>query len=296
MHRPPTPSSSMPRTAHPPLGTFVAYDQDGGIVEWSVSGPDRDLFTIDGGVLRFREPPDYEEPQSSMGGNVYRVTVRAGRGDRGVEVTVTDVDEVGTVSIDRPQPQVIRPLSATLSEEDDGVTIREWQWARSGDGVTWTDIQGATSQRRIPTPADEGMYLRVTVTYSDKFGANKTASAVSANRVEPTALANAGPSFAALDNDEGTPYIEVLRSVSENSTVGSPVGPPVSATDSDEDVLFYELLDTPDLKDGDGQARFTIDSLSGQIRVGKVLGADVRGPKSGRTWTRRNLDRGSTAA
>ena len=28
------------------------------------------------------------------------------------------------------------------------------------------------------------MYLRATVTYSDKFGAGKTASAVSANRVE----------------------------------------------------------------------------------------------------------------
>ena len=188
-----------------PVGTFVAYDQDGGIVEWFVSGPDRDLFTIDGGVLRFREPPDYEDPQSSLGGNVYMVTVRAGRGDRGVEVTVTDVDEVGTVTIDRPQPQVIRPLSATLSDEDDGVTVRGWQWARSGDGVTWTDIQGETSQRRIPTPADQGMYLRVTVTYSDKFGANKTASAVTVNRVEPTALANAGPSFAALDNNEDYP-------------------------------------------------------------------------------------------
>ena len=56
--------------------------------------------------------------------------------------------------------------------------------------------------------------------------------------------------------------------------------------DPDEDILFYELLDTPDLRDtpdledGDdleedeGVARFTIDSLTGQIRVGKVLGAD----------------------
>ncbi len=258
-----------------PLGTFVAYDQDGGIVEWSVSGPDRDLFTIDGGVLRFREPPDYEDPQSSLGGNVYMLTVRAGRGASYLEVTVTDVDEAGTVIIDRPQPQVIRPLSATLTDEDAGVTISGWQWARSGDAVTWTDIEGETSQRRIPTRADEGMYLRATVTYSDKFGSGKTASAVSANRVEPTALANAGPSFAVLDNDEDTPYIEVLRSVSENSTVGSPVGPPVSATDSDEDVLFYELLATPDLEDGNGQARFTIDRLSGQIRMGKVLGADA---------------------
>ena len=65
-----------------------------------------------------------------------------------------------------------------------------------------------------------------------------------------------------------------------------PIGEPVSALDPDEDILFYELLDTPDLRDtpdledGDdleedeGDPRFTIDSLTGQIRVGKVLGAD----------------------
>ena len=53
-----------------------------------------------------------------------------------------------------------------------------------------------------------------------------------------------------------------------------PIGEPVSATDADEDILFYELLDTPDLEDDAGDARFTIDSLTGQIRAGKVLGAD----------------------
>ena len=66
----------------------------------------------------------------------------------------------------------------------------------------------------------------------------------------------------------------------ENTAVGMPIGEPVSATDADEDILFYELLDTPDLRDtpdqeeDEGDARFTIDSLTGQIRVGKVLGAD----------------------
>ena len=74
----------------------------------------------------------------------------------------------------------------------------------------------------------------------------------------------------------------VTRSVAENTAVGMPIGEPVSATDADEDILFYELLDTPDLEDtpnqGDdeGDARFTIDSLTGQIRVGKELGADAR--------------------
>ena len=124
-----------------PVGTFNAYDQDGDVIEWSLSGPDDDLFIIDGGVLRFVEPPDYEDPQSAARGgqraegNVYRVTIKASGGTHDVAVTVTDMDEAGTVNIDRPQPQVDRPIGASLSDEDDGVTAERWQWARSRDAV-----------------------------------------------------------------------------------------------------------------------------------------------------------------
>ena len=258
-----------------PVGTFNAYDQDGDAIKWSLSGPDDDRFTIDGGVLSFREPPDHEDPQSAQGGNVYRVTIEASGGMHDVAVTVTDVDEAGTVSIDRLQPQVDRPLGAGLSDEDDGVAAERWQWARSEDGTTWTDIEGATSPRRRPAPGDVGMYLRATVTYSDRFGSGKTASAVSARRVEARTLSNAAPSFADQDDDENTPHIDVARSVAENTAVGMNVGRTVSATDADNDILFYELLDTPDLEDEDGHVRFTIDSASGQIRVGRELGADA---------------------
>ena len=258
-----------------PVGTFRAIDEAGGAVTWTLSRPDAGRFTIGGGVLRFREPPDYEDPRSALAGNVYLVTVEAGGGARDVEVTVTDGDEVGTVRIDRPQPQAERPLGASLSDDDAGVTAERWQWARSEDEAAWTDIDGATSPRRSPAPADVGMYLRATVTYSDGFGPGKTASAVTANRVEARTLSNAAPSLAGQDDDEDTPYIEVSRSIAENAAVGTPVGEPVSATDADEDILFYELLETPDLRDGDDRARFTVDSLSGQLRVGKVLGADA---------------------
>ena len=262
------------------VAAFVAYDQDGDAIRWSLGGPDADLFTIDGGVLRFRTPPNYEEPHSAAGWrladrNVYRVTIQASGATHDAAVTVLDVDEAGTASMDRPQPQVSRPLGASLSDEDDGVTGQTWQWAMSADGTTWTDIEGATSPRRSPTPADEGMYIRATVTYSDKFGSDKTASAVSANRVEAKTLSNAAPSFAEQDDDEATPYIEVARSVEENTAAGTAVGSAVSALDVDGDILFYDLLDTRDLEDSDGLARFTIDSSSGQIRVGKVLGADA---------------------
>ena len=261
------------------VGAFHAYDQDGDAIEWSLSGPDADRFTIDRGVLAFKESPDYEDPRSAARSNVYRVTIEASGGTHDVAVTVTDVDEAGTVSIDRPQPQASRPLGALLSDEDDGVVVQGWQWARSAEGTTWTDIEGATSPRRSPAPDDVDTYLRATVTYSDKFGADKTASAVSANVVEARTLSNAAPSFAEQDEDEDTPYIEVTRSVAENTATSTAIGSAVSALDADGDILFYELLDTTDLEDSDGLARFTIDSASGQIRVGKVLGADDREPE-----------------
>ncbi len=263
-----------------PVASFTAFDEGDHVIRWSVSGPDRDLFTVDDGVLAFRDPPDYEDPQSAADSallssrNVYRVTVEAAGGTRNVTVTVTDVDDAGTASIDRPQPQIDRPLSASLLDEDDGVTDERWRWARSEDGRRWTDIEGASAPQRRPAESDVGMYLRATVTYSDKFGSGKTASAVTANRVEAKTPANAAPSFAGQDDDQSTRYVDVTRFVAETATVGSSIGEPVSATDADRDILLYELLHTPDLEDDDGDARFTIDSLTGQIRIGKELGAD----------------------
>ena len=51
-----------------PVGIFRAYHQDGDPIEWSVSGPDAERFTINGGVLAFREPPNSEDPQSAAAG------------------------------------------------------------------------------------------------------------------------------------------------------------------------------------------------------------------------------------
>ena len=211
---------------------------------------------------------------------MYRVTLEASGGTHDVAVTVTDVDEPGTVGMDRPQPQVDRPLSVSLLDEDEGVRAERWQWARSEDGTTWTDIEGATSPRRMPAQSDAGMYLRATVSYSDKFGLGKTASAVSANRVEAKTVSNAAPSFADLDDDESTPYI--ARSVPENTAVGMPIGEPVAATDPDDDVLVYELLDTPDMEDDDGRPRFTIDRLSVRLESSRSWGQTLG---SGKTRT-----------
>ena len=269
-----------PENGTDPVATFTAFDQDDDPIEWSRSGPDYKLFTIDGGVLAFKKSPDYEKPNSKSTGtiadrNVYNVTIKATGGEHDVAVSVTNVDEAGKVTLTKPQPQVGRGLEATLGDPDGGETDERWQWARSEDGETWADIEGATSQSRNPTADDEGSFLRASVTYADSFGNGKTAMAVSENRVEGRTVANAAPSFSDQDeDDESRIYVDVSRSVGENTDVGGNVGKPVSATDADSDVLLYSLRDSPDLKDGD-KARFTIDPRSGQIKVGKKLGADA---------------------
>ncbi|GAA0572357.1 hypothetical protein GCM10009416_08750 [Craurococcus roseus] len=50
------------------------------------------------------------------------------------------------------------------------------RWQASADGITWTDISGATQETFIPSDAEAGMSLRVVVLYEDQFGEGQTAS------------------------------------------------------------------------------------------------------------------------
>ena len=80
--------------------TFTATDPDGDSIEWSLSGTDSGDFTISttGGVLTFRNSPDFENPKDSDTNNEYQITVTAADDEGGsdsvaVAVTVTDVLE-----------------------------------------------------------------------------------------------------------------------------------------------------------------------------------------------------------
>ncbi len=271
-------SVDYPENGADPVATYTAIDQDGDPIAWSLDGVDKALFTIEGGELAFKDSPDFEAPAggSNDDSNTYEVTIKATGGSQDVDVNVTDVDEAGSASLDRPQPQVGRDLTASFKDADLPTSEVEWQWAGSADGQTWTDIEGATSNARSPSADDTGNYLRATVTYTDKFSAGKTVSVVSDNPVETRTLANTKPSFVGQDGDKETEGVQASRKVDENSAKGTGVGDAVSATDADNDVLIYSLEDG-DLEDGDqddnntssdGDSRhFTIDRGTGQIKV-----------------------------
>ena len=48
-----------------PVAYFTSEDPEGADLVWSLSGGDAGDFTIEGGVLRFKNPPDFEEPGSA---------------------------------------------------------------------------------------------------------------------------------------------------------------------------------------------------------------------------------------
>ena len=45
-----------------PVGTFTAMDPEGEMILWSVTGDDASDFTITGGVLAFKNSPNFEDP------------------------------------------------------------------------------------------------------------------------------------------------------------------------------------------------------------------------------------------
>ena len=120
------------------VGTDTA-NSPGGTVTYDVVEPDdEDNFIISAeGVLSINASAttvDYEARSS------YSITVVAssGAGDGlrtsrlSVTVKVIDAEDTGSVGLSQREPQVGRPVIATVNDEDGGVTITEWQWYRGG--------------------------------------------------------------------------------------------------------------------------------------------------------------------
>ena len=176
-----------------------------------------------------------------------------GKSTDAVTSGATSVDDDGVVTLSSSTPQVGVELTASLRDPDGGVTGEAWQWARSEDGASnWEDIVTATSNAYTPVAADEGNYLRATVSYTDGDGPGKGADAVSANVV----AANTAPEFPASETG--------ARSVSESAAAGANIGAPVAAGDTPGDTLTYTL-------GGADAASFDIVATSGQLQTKAAL-------------------------
>ena len=122
--------------------TYTITDPDSDNITWSISGTDAARFSISSsGALTFKSAPDYEKPNDGDKKNDYEVTVSASDGSLtvtlDVEVTVTNVNEAGTIS-----------GSASINFAENGTgTVETYSITDpEGDSITWS-LSGTDAAR-----------------------------------------------------------------------------------------------------------------------------------------------------
>ena len=275
-----------------PVAVYTATDPEEENINWELDGPDEDLLSIDAGILEFKSTPNYEDPKDNSGtidsitsddtDNEYLVTVvvRAGSGGadtsrrQPVVITVTNVEESGTVTLSTFQPKQGFDVGATLIDPDgeprldtdptpdhtdlttetftNNERIAKWQWATSTSATgPWNDIDGevrtdAITESYGPRESDVGMYLRATATYSDGKTVDDpdtedvdesvdVASAVTANPVLMKDYNNTAPIFPDQDPDPAITNTDQTVQIPEDADAGDAVGDPVAASDRGAD-------------------------------------------------------------
>ena len=252
---------------------YDARDEEGGVT-WSLTGTDRLDFAISSdGVVTFAKTPNYEAPEDSGGNNVYEFNVvatdvQSGSSRRNVSVAVTvtveDVEEDGTLTVDNLSPSAGETLTFVLTDPDGGIVTTStaditWVIQSLVSGGSWTRVSGVLTpaSTTFPWVVDEdetGKAIRAMVTYTDSRGSGKTAVSQQTAEVTTNPIANAPPRF------RGGSTWSV-----EEGPAGRAVGTPTSVTDRDNDTLTYGI------QSGQDSALFEIDPSTGQVSLAQAL-------------------------
>ncbi len=171
-----------------PIGPYEASDPDNDPLTWTLGGADAAAFEWDStGLTRslaLKTPPDFEQQSS------YTVTVAVADAEPlsatvTTTVSVSNIDEAGTVALISTQPQVGTPLTATLSDPDGSITGTVWQWQRrASSAADWTAVpagaEGASGVAELssytPQAGDVGLRVQATVRYRDGHSEDATAT------------------------------------------------------------------------------------------------------------------------
>ena len=309
---------------NPDAAEYTATDEDGDDdaatgLTWLLSGADARKFEITTTdatrTLSFENEPDFESPGDSGRNNVYEVTVKVtdskGNSDeQDVTVKVTNVEELGTVTLSTLQPRVDFAVTAALADTDN-ITAGSvsWQWykgsvadqaalasldeAECDDGTHTNNcfIKGATSATYTPVVADVQDTLVAVALYTDG-SANDPADAkdfammVTANTVLADTR-NKAPVFPDQDDEMDGDQTDQELSIGENvPAIGSAeatelvrtIGDPVEAMDfiiapadgAQTEEILTYTLGGPDVDS------FTIDRGTAQLSTKVALDAETK--------------------
>ena len=176
------------------VGVAAAGDADGDSMTYSVSGTGaakfNNVFNLNAssGAISVRPGADinYESSDKS-----YSITVSVGDGEdasgaaesppttdatTSVSIEVINIDDPGTVTLSTTAPRVGSMLTASISDQDGTPLLTKAQWSRAPRAdALFIDIDGANrysahrgESNYTPTAADQGKYLKVTLTYVER--------------------------------------------------------------------------------------------------------------------------------
>ena len=241
--------------------TYTLSGPDAASATWfPLEGDDAGDFMFSGGMLTFRNSPNYEMPMDANTDNTYMVTLKATDGTytdtHDVMVRVTNVDDPGRVTFWRDGADATTAaimvgdeLGGAVDDSDGNpgdtfpigmytriaaANITSWQWARSTDMTNWDPI--GTGGMYTVMDGDATYYLRATATYTDGEGVGKMAS-------EETIMVGAMPAEMTLlerydDGDDG--WIQLVEA---RAAVGDyfvePKGTVLSLADTRKVVGLY---------------------------------------------------------
>ena len=248
------------------LYTYRATDPEGAVVAWSVSGTDGEDFEIStGGVLEFRDPPDYDDPADDGGDNEYEVTVVATdqtghASNLPVMVTVTDVNEGPTISgaseftVRENHDAALGTYTARDPEIPD-LEITRWSvTGRDGGDFTINEAGELTFRHppdsERPADANRDSIYEVTVRASDGryYGTFDVTVTVEAVDEDPEFHGNSQDSFSYQENQTSAIYTYRVT-----DPEGEDVTWDLSGTDSNAFVISEEgeltFLNAPDYED-----------------------------------------------
>ena len=250
----------------------ASSEADRELLTWSLSGADAGSFRIDepAGVLRFdlaivapnlfSPQPDYEAPTDTGRDGTYEVTVEVSDGvssqSLAVEVTITDQDEAGTLTLSTTRPRQGDPVTATLADPDGVTGTATYEWERSEGRNAWVTIAGANLASYTPVAADTNAFLRITATYDDGFGAGKMVKAATAEVVTAQLLS----ALTVTTTDSGANPDHALRPAFDAGTLHYAIG----CTDGDTMTL------TPSAPSG---ARLAVNGV--QVVSGNAIDVPV---------------------
>ena len=261
------------------------------------AGSDSYTATADDVGYYLQAVASYEDPEGS------------GKSATAKTTAAVVADDDGRIALSQNTPAVGDTLTATLTDPDGSIANTAWQWARSGDGTTWTDIPGATRASYRVVQGDIGNYLRATADYDDGDGVGKsaegltTAAAIADNDGEvalsPAQLTDGDTVTATLTDPDGG--ITNLRWQWASSADGSTGWTNISRATSRSyraatlDVDRY-LRATASYDDRDGTGKTaeaitsgsvgedddgTVTLSSAQLEVGNEISASLNDPDGG---------------